>query len=217
MTNPACSDPAAPTRRLVALEGMPGAGKTTAARALRDSHPVVGEYTTAAGATIPDGRHPGVGDDHVHQANWLIKARIASAHLATAPTVVCDRDWLSSLAYAYTVPDGGDLLRRRCRWAQHHLRAGSLRTADRYVILDVDADTSLERRAHRLTTGHPWSTRAGLTRLRAFYRHPAAALADEAPPLANRLAAADLIRVAADQPPGLVLAAITATLAEVPR
>ncbi|MGH3250949.1 MAG: hypothetical protein ACRDOI_32735, partial [Trebonia sp.] len=51
--------PSAWAGRLVVLEGMPGAGKTTAAGALAGlGHAVVGEYTNDAHATIAVHAHP---------------------------------------------------------------------------------------------------------------------------------------------------------------
>ena len=66
-----CSDPVAVHARLIVLEGMPGAGKTTAAAALqRHGWQVIGEYTGADGTTVALTRHPGVEDDDAHQAIW---------------------------------------------------------------------------------------------------------------------------------------------------
>ena len=82
---------------------MPGAGKTTAAYALTAlGLPVLGEYTDDADATIAVSQHPAVADDDAHQHNWLRKAAWCTARLAGGDAVYADRDWLSSLSYAYS-------------------------------------------------------------------------------------------------------------------
>lgn len=100
---------------VLVLEGMPGAGKTTAATALAtENWTVIGEYTTATGSVVPIHAHPAVGDDAGHQRNWLLKHHQVHAARHNGP-VICDRDWLSALAYAYSVADTdhGELLHSR--------------------------------------------------------------------------------------------------------
>jgi hypothetical protein len=89
--------------------------------------------------------------------------------------VYLDRDWLSSLAYGYSVAehDGGQLLADRCAWAWRCLAAGQLALPGTYVVFDVAAATSLRRRAARLQHDHPWSHTGPLHRLRYFYTWPA--------------------------------------------
>src|SRR5580704_10495555 len=104
-----CSDPAAVHARLIVLEGMPGAGKSTAAASLRrDGWQVIGEYTGPDGTTAAVSEHSGVEDDDAHQANWLRKAALCASALRTGVTYA-DRDWISSLAYAHSTSatDGG--------------------------------------------------------------------------------------------------------------
>ena len=176
--------------RLIVLEGMPGAGKTTAARALAAlGLPVLGEYTDDADATIAVSQHPDVADDDAHQQNWLRKAARCTARLAGGDTVYADRDWLSSLSYAYsTAPaDSGALLRQRAAWAARRLRDGSLLLPQAYVIFDLDPATSLSRRAGRLRPGHPWNQPGNLRKLRDFYANPAQALHPVHPGLAHAL------------------------------
>ena len=75
--------------------------------------PVLGEYTDNADATIAIALHPPVDDDDAHQQNWLRKTAQCTARLAHGGMVYADRDWLSSLSYAYSIAaaDGGALLR----------------------------------------------------------------------------------------------------------
>ena len=180
--SPPCSDMAllaVPRDGLIVLEGMPGAGKTTAACALAARGLLVlGEYTDNADATIAISMHPPVDDDDAHQQNWLRKTAQCTARLAHGGTVYADRDWLSSLSYAYSIAaaDGGALLRHRAGWAASLLRDGSLLLPGIYVIFDLDPATSLARRASRLRPGHPWNHPGSLRRLRDFYSCPSRAL-----------------------------------------
>ena len=180
--SPPCSDMAllaVPRDGLIVLEGMPGAGKTTAACALAARGLLVlGEYTDNADATIAISMHPPVDDDDAHQQNWLRKTAQCTARLAHGGTVYADRDWLSSLSYAYSIAaaDGGALLRHRAGWAASRLRDGSLLLPGIYVIFDLDPATSLARRASRLRPGHPWNHPGSLRRLRDFYSCPSRAL-----------------------------------------
>jgi predicted ATPase len=162
--------------RLVVLEGMPGAGKTTLAAALAaGGAAVLGEYTTAGGVTIPLSGHPGAGDGAAHDANWLRKASQAAAARRGGQAVYLDRDWLSALAYAYSIADidSGQLLRQRCAWAHDCLAGGQLLLADTKLIIDGTAATSLRRRSGALQDDHPWSHPGPLDRLRYFYTWPA--------------------------------------------
>jgi hypothetical protein len=179
-----------PRPGLIVLEGMPGAGKTTTASELAARGlTVIGEYTSVAAETLPVSAHPPVDNDDAHQANWVRKAAQCASWLATGGTVYADRDWLSSLSYAYsTAPDDdGTLLARRARWALDGLRESWLLLPGLYVLFDLDPAASLERRAGRFRPGHPWNDPGALQRLRDFYADPARAIAPCCPALASVL------------------------------
>ena len=159
-----CSDRRGP---LVVIEGMPGAGKTSAIGLLeRRGRQVVAEYVSD---------RPGVEDDEAHQRNWIAKTAVA-IDLAREGPVFSDRDALTSLAFAFSIEDPG-LLSRRIAWARTHLAAGNLVVADVYLVLDIDPRRSLTRRAGWLCPAHPWSRPLELGRLRRFYRSPVEELA----------------------------------------
>jgi hypothetical protein len=145
---------------------MPGAGKTTALGVLGGrGHQIVGEYLCA---------RPGVDDDEAHQGNWIAKAAVSAAAV-TRGHVFCDRDFLSSLAFAWSIADR-ELVARRTGWALSNLAAGRLVVGGAYVVLDVTPQLSLVRRAGQLRSEHPWSRVPELERLRRFYMAPAEAL-----------------------------------------
>lgn len=190
--------------RLVVLEGMPGAGKTTAADALAGlGYTVVGEYTNDAHATITVDAHPGIDDDDAHQLNWLRKAARCTSLLDRNPVVYADRDWLSSLSYAYSIASGdcGELLAQRVSWALRHLADGTLLLPGLHVLFDLDPATSIARRAGRLRTGHPWNRPETLDLLRRFYRDPVSALCPFSSELAGALALSTRVTVSGHDDP----------------
>jgi len=175
---------------MLVLEGMPGAGKTTVADALTARGvQVIGEYVTSTGTTLPMSDHPAVHNDDAHQANWLAKHRLVTVTGSGRP-VVCDRDWISALAYAASLDDGGQLLRHRTSWAREQLTHGRLAVATDYLVFRLAPPLSLARRSGRLTPGHPWSTPPGLHRLARFYADPIGAIGATSPALRAALGTA---------------------------
>jgi len=207
-----------PWRRLIVLEGMPGAGKTTAALALTERGlPVLGEYTDDTQMTIAISQHPPVTDDDAHQGNWVRKAAQATARPAGGGSVYTDRDWLSSLSYAYSIApaDGGALLAQRTIWAARHLGDGSLLLPGTYVIFSLDPATSLHRRTGRLRPGHPWTNPTTLQRLAGFYTNPSQALHPVHPGIAEALHQPTWVRLCGHSDPHEVAHRLT-TLASPP-
>lgn len=190
--------PTSPSRVLV-LEGMPGAGKTTLATHLtRHGQLAVPEYAKSDGAVIEQAEHPDVDHDDAHQSNWLRKHHLA-ATAGKEGTVWMDRDWTTSLAYAYSLTgatgSGRDLMVDRCRWALDHLTTGGLAVATAYLVLMIDPVQSLQRRHGRLDRTHPWSRPGPLQRLAEFYRDPITVIARFNPALATMAAAADWVHL----------------------
>jgi hypothetical protein len=192
---------------------MPGAGKTTAAAALAAlGHVIVGEYTDDVTSTLAINDHPDVNDDDAHQRNWLRKTAQCSARLDRHRAVYADRDWLSSLSYAFsTAPaDGGALFSQRAAWAARHLADGTLLLPGTYAIFDLSPPASLARRARRLRPGHPWNDPEALDRLREFYRDPAGVLRPASGELADALALSARISVSGHDAPPRILTCLQA-------
>ncbi|MBY8889209.1 AAA family ATPase [Streptomyces sp. PTM05] len=186
------------------VEGLPGAGKTTALRALeRAGHTVLGEYTTTGGALLAPADHPHHRDEAAHLTNWLRKA--AQVRGCTGPVWV-DRNWLTALAYAAST--GG--LAERAAWAYRHLAAGTLLPPRCWIVLDVPPTVSLARRRARLEPAHPWWNVGVLHRLRDFYRDPPAALTHAHQDLAALVTAVPRLRIDADRDPEQLARAIEA-------
>ncbi|MGH3253029.1 MAG: hypothetical protein ACRDOI_43395, partial [Trebonia sp.] len=166
-----------------------------------------GEYTNDAHATIAVHAHPAIDDDDAHQLNWLRKAARCTSLLDRSPVVYADRDWLSSLSYAYSTAPGdrGELLARRVSWACLHLADGTLLLPGLYALFDLRAATSVARRTGRLRTGHPWNQPEALDRLREFYLDPVSALRPVSPELADALALPARIAVSGHDDPPAVL------------
>ncbi|WP_125775655.1 AAA family ATPase [Antribacter gilvus] len=179
---------------VVAVEGMPGAGKTTAMTVLADrGHTVLGEYTDDHARSLTLAAHPHHDDEHPHLANWLRKDSQAR-RLARASCVVMDRNWLTALGWAASV--GG--LPDRAGWAYSQLIAGRLILPERWIILDCTVETSLTRRREHLDLTHPWARTEPLDRLRAFYSDPAAAVRPALHALADALATVPVMRIDAE-------------------
>ncbi|MGH4001030.1 MAG: hypothetical protein ACRDTJ_26615, partial [Pseudonocardiaceae bacterium] len=110
-----------------------------------------------------------------------------------------DRDWITSLAYAYSLTEetgaGPKLMASRCWWALDHLTTGGLAVAEAYLMLMIDPVQSLRRRRGRLERTHPWSNPAPLQRLAKFYRDPAAVIERLSPDLAAAAAGATWIHL----------------------
>lgn len=188
--------------RAIVMEGMPNAGKTTLTNSLaRLGWQVVPEYVA------DDGRWPSTDNDSAHQYNWVLKERLLGERPRTP--VVVDRNFLTALAYAYSVrrqPGQRRLLSERVEWLRRHLTAGSFRHPALYCVLDLDADTSLQRRGREKPSDHPWAQRTVLDELRAFYARMPKGLAELHPDLAVgagvrvlRLSGADPLDVNAER------------------
>jgi predicted ATPase len=196
--------------RVLALEGMPGAGKTTLADQLDNlGHAVVPEYAAVDGSAIDQAQHPDVDHDDAHQRNWLRKHQLIATRATTHATrsnatglrgasggvaVWVDRDWITSLAYAHSLiddePSAWALMADRIGWAQRHLQEGRLAVATAYLVLLVDPGESLRRRRGHLDPAHPWSRPRPLARLEEFYRDPAGVIGKYSADLADVAAAA---------------------------
>lgn len=189
--------------RIIVLEGMPGAGKTTALHALTDrGHQAIGEYVTVDGGVLEPASHPDHEPDAPHLVNWTLKAALYRNAPPGRPVFV-DRDWITALAWGHSV----GTLPERAAWARTRLRHRVLQLPSRYIVFDLPPDESLRRRAE-LRPSHPWADPEVLTRLRDFYRDPVDAVAAHDRELAADLASIPFTHIDAGHAPDRVLTAL---------
>lgn len=150
--------------RTIAVEGMPGAGKTTAITSMRKAGYAVVPELAPGYRPVVDAKRAGG-----HLVNWIKTDEHAQRLGCGRRPVVVDRNWLTALAYDAVDAKG---FMRTVHWAWTHLGVDNLRLPSVWIILDVPVDVSLERRRHRHVPGHPWRDAAVLEQLRAFYADP---------------------------------------------
>lgn len=151
---------------MIVLEGMPGAGKTSLANLFTaQGKRVVPEYV------VNHGMPPAPEDDNAHQQNWERKEQLLGATSAPRPVIV-DRNFLSSLAYAYSIRSsnhGAQLLVERIGWCRERLASGQFEHPKVYCIFDCPIQLSLSRRGIVQPGEHSWTTWQVLRELRHFY------------------------------------------------
>lgn len=150
---------------IVVVEGVPGAGKTTAIRlAARSGLFVVPEVLSAAGSydhrlsrrpcrTLEGtvARMPAV------LTSDLVKHEVALAQSRAGRPVVMDRNYSWTLAIAAQLNEMGanGLLDATCEWFV--ARRAQLPSPALYVVVDVPLDVSVERRPCDRSIGNPMS------------------------------------------------------------
>lgn len=153
-----------PVRRVVALEGLPGAGKSTIVRSLRREPGV-----TTVPQILP--RTPSTRKyfDFYSRSDALKTQRIVSVR---SPIVVLDRYYPSTLSY-YWARDARYHVRefpRAYRWYRSSLRQRRLLRPDSIVILDTQVEDSRKRCRGRHRADDPWTDPEFLRLVRRFYR-----------------------------------------------
>ncbi|UGQ10957.1 AAA family ATPase [Yinghuangia sp. ASG 101] len=211
------SDPSnhAPTTRTprtaahsIVLEGMPGAGKTTALQALgRRGHHTIGEYVTVDGTPLDHAAHPDHEPDAPHLVNWTLKATLYREPTFGGPVFI-DRDWITALAWGHCF----GRLPERIRWADTRLRNRTLQLPSRYVVFDLPPHESLHRRGNAVVPSHPWADPEVLARLREFYRDPVGTVTAHDRHLGADLARLPITHIDATRTPDQVHAELAAAV-----
>lgn len=161
---------------VLALEGPPGAGKTTLLGALV---PALGDdvlFFTEPNIKLNSGTCAPVHSAPAAQTLWYLRqetARAQALRTTDSPAVVCDRNHLGVLAYAFAARGEAALPYRKAvaYYRQHIKPLYSTRVPLRTVILLVSVATSLQRRGGR--PAHPrwrqWYDPGLLERMTVFY------------------------------------------------
>ena len=159
--------------RLVAIEGIDGAGKSTVVRALgaalrrrglsvarrhEPADPTVGALAQAA--SVGD---PWTGGVYFTVDRYLARGALAR-DLASHDVVLTDRSFYSTLAYQ------GSGLPSRDRGRLERLQRSATIAPDRVVLLDLDPQEALERLGNRSLRRGPLERRAVLRRVARAYR-----------------------------------------------
>jgi dTMP kinase len=159
--------------RLIAVEGIDGAGKTTFVRRLavalrrrgwsvglrrEPNDPVLGEL--AQRASVGD---PWTGGVYFTLDRQLARAGLEEA-LRSFDVVVSDRSFYSTLAYQ------GSALRPRLARRLARLQRSATVVPDRVVLLDLEPRRGLDRLARRSTRRAPLERRSTLRRVARAYR-----------------------------------------------
>lgn len=172
----------------LALEGPPGAGKTTLLGALV---PALGDdvlFFTEPNIKLSSGTGTRLHQASAAQTLWYLRqerARAQALRTTDSPVVVCDRNHLGVLAYAFAARREATLPYRAAvaYYRRHIAPLYSTPVPLRTVILLVNVATSLQRRGGR--PAHPrwrqWYDPGLLERLTEFYTEHAPDLCPHPP------------------------------------
>jgi thymidylate kinase len=138
----------------VFLEGLPGAGKTTTSRILREEKiPVARDFGLANGADDYPGNGTTV-DEILAIDDWFIQKE---SERMRSDSGIFDRSYLGNptYAYAYGRHMGLNSLKPTIRRYARALAVGRLALPEGFVYIDIDPELSIERQHQRVGEGVP--------------------------------------------------------------
>jgi thymidylate kinase len=138
----------------VFIEGLPGAGKTTTSKLLRQQGiPVARDFGLAQGADDYPGNGTTV-NEILAIDDWFIRQE---AERMKSTRGIFDRSYLGNLTYAYAYGRllGVDSLRHTVKKYEHAIEIGKLALPEGLVYIDIEPELSIERQHQRVNEGIP--------------------------------------------------------------
>jgi thymidylate kinase len=155
------------------VEGLPGAGKTTTSKILKEKQvPVARDFGLAHGADDYPGNGTSI-ESILAIDDWFISKE---SERMQSDSGIFDRSYLGNLtyAYAYSRLRGLDSLRPTVSKYEKAVTLGRLALPEGLVYVDIDPELSIERQYKRVNEGVPllddfWRDRFFLQDLRDSY------------------------------------------------
>ena len=159
----------------IAIEGIPGSGKTTLAKSL--DRFLGASVHTLDEHILPENDLNEFSKDNpnkedTYRLNWTIKNTLVSMY-SYKKYVVSDRYFITAIAYAYSLDKGnprGSKYLDAVNWARKSIASGELRIPDLCIVLLVKHDLSNQRKGRRETQDMLWSQNEALDYADQFYR-----------------------------------------------
>jgi thymidylate kinase len=136
------------------IEGLPGAGKTTTSKILREKNvPVARDFGLANGADDYPGNGTTV-EEILAIDDWFIAKE---AERMESTEGIFDRSYLGNLTYAYAYGRllGLDSLKPTTKKYEHAIAIGKLALPEGLVYIDIDPELSVKRQHKRVGEGIP--------------------------------------------------------------
>ena len=169
------------SNKIIAIEGMPGSGKTTILTSL--SEQLEGTCILLSELNLepdsPEKKLPAQEQGDIFHALWLERIALLNTFQNPKPCFLLDRTYFSNLAYTYAL-DFINGTQYYPIYKQTFYKGFENFKLDLILIYDLPPEIGLERRALRGDIiPWPWSNIAFLTALRKFYKEELPAYSQE--------------------------------------
>ena len=158
----------------IALEGIPGGGKTSIVEhlgtILGDDVHVVDEHILTD-EDLTDFTRDNPGKEDAYRLNWLIKDSVIQLY-NYKKYVVTDRCFITAVAYAYSLSkccNDTRLYDDALSWCNTAIKNGSLHIPEHCIVLDVNPGISNTRKRRKESEDMLWSQSDALACASEFY------------------------------------------------